>query len=128
VILLIFLLLPPLKGDLEITSGFGAPRDLRLHFGVDFSTQRREGIPVYAVDDGEIFRLKESYRGYGKAVYLRLKGGEIVVYAHLSRFRKDLDSIAYREQLRKKKYSIDLYLEEPISVRRGEIIGYSGKS
>ncbi len=127
-ILLLFLLVPPLKPPLVVTSGFGSYRIGHFHAGVDLSTNRKTGKPVYAVFDGEIFRIRASYTGYGKAIYLRNRKGEVVVYAHLSRFTRKLERKLRYIQKKRKSYFVDTTFQRGIKVREGEIIGYSGAS
>jgi hypothetical protein len=126
VIILLLLLFPPLKPPLIVTSGFGSYRKGHFHAGIDLSTGRRIGIPLYAVGDGEIVRIRASHTGYGKALYLRLENGDVILYAHLERFNRRLERLLYDYQKRMKSYRVDIFLEEPISVKEGELIAFSG--
>jgi len=128
VIFFIFLLLPPLKGSLVPTSGFGDYRPFHFHTGIDLSTGNIEGVPLYAVEDGSIYKVKVSYTGYGKTLYLKLYDGRIIVYAHLLRFTPYLDSLVFFKQLEKKSYSINLFDLPPIRFKKGDLVGYSGQS
>lgn len=127
-IILLFLLIPPLKPPLLVTSGFGSYRYGHFHAGIDFSTGGKIGKPIYAVSGGKIIRIRASYTGYGKAIYLELKNGDVLVYAHLSRFSRSLERKVRYYQKRRKKYRIDISLDPPYKVHEGEIIGFSGAS
>ena len=81
----------PLDGA-RITSGFGRRTHpvlgfSRRHEGVDFAAPT--GTPVYAAADGVVASLRFE-RGYGRTVRLRHPNGVETVYAHLSRFTRDL--------------------------------------
>jgi hypothetical protein len=128
VIIFLLLLIPPLEGPLIPTSGFGEYRPLRFHTGIDLSTDGVEGKPLLAVGEGTLYRIKVSYTGFGKALYLKLKDGRIAVYAHLSRFTPSIDSLVYFEQLKRRKYRIDLVDPPSIPFKEGDIIGFSGQS
>ena len=117
----------PLDSPPVLTSSFGEPRRTHLHAGIDLGTEGRTGIACRAVDDGWISRLRMSPFGYGKAVYLQLDTGELVVYAHLSRFAEPMAARAWQEQVRRGRYTFDVNLERgEIRVQRGDIVAWSG--
>ncbi len=76
----------PTDAGRVMTSSLGEYRSGHFHMGLDFKTWGREGYRVFAIEDGWISRIKTSPFGYGKALYLQLDDGRLVVYAHLSRF------------------------------------------
>ena len=51
---------PPMKAPLQATGNFGDLRDGRFHAGIDYSTFGKVGRPVYAVDDGWVWRVRAS--------------------------------------------------------------------
>ncbi len=117
----------PLDSPPVLTSSFGEPRRTHLHAGIDLGTEGRTGIACRAVDEGWIARLRMSPFGYGKAVYLQLDSGALVVYAHLERFAEPMAARAWQEQVRRGQYTFDVHLERgEIRVRRGEIVAWSG--
>ncbi len=119
----------PMATGPALTSSFGEYRPGRLHAGLDLKTWGREGIPVLAVADGFVSRVRTSPWGYGKAVYLRLADGRTAVYGHLSAFAPAVHEVVRREQRRRGTYSVNLFLEEDrISVKRGDVIGASGST
>jgi len=119
----------PLRVSRIITSTFGEFREGHVHAGLDFSTGGREGLPVYAVADGYIKRLRCSPFGYGKAIYVHLDDGHTAVYAHLSEFAPDLRRRVEAEQMRRLSYEVDLWLQPgDMPVRRGNVLGRSGST
>ncbi len=129
IILAFFLSFYPLKFEAPVTSTFMEARSLHFHTGIDFSTGGRCGVPVYSPVNGYVVRIKVSYIGMGKAIYIRDSTQKVYVFAHLSGFSGPLDSIVRERQLRTTEYTQDLWFEPGmISVKKGELIGYSGKS
>ena len=139
IILTLLLLLPrtadarkyrwPLDAPPAMTSSFGEYRPGHFHAGIDLKTWGRVGYKARALEDGYVWRIRTSPWGYGKAVYLRLRDGNFAVYAHLSRFAPRIKRLVEEAQRKKRLYSVDLYLQpDQIPVRRGEVMGLSGRS
>jgi hypothetical protein len=119
----------PMKISPELTSKFCDYRSGHFHSGLDIRTRGKTGFRLYAIDDGYVFRAVTSFRGYGKALYLKLPDGRIVVYGHMSGFTEGVENRILAEQLKSKKYSQDLYFTRlELPVRRGDVVGYSGES
>lgn len=119
----------PLAHPPTLTSSFGEFRTGHFHAGIDLSTSGREGIPVLAVDDGDVVRVRASGIGYGRAVYLRLRDGRLAVHAHLASIMEPLARYVEAVQDSLELYRVDLYPEPGrFRVRRGEEIGRSGSS
>jgi hypothetical protein len=122
-------LLWPLPIAPALSSSFGESRSTAFHAGIDIKTWGRTGYEVRAVDDGHIERLRTSPWGYGRAVYLRLQDGRIAVYGHLESFAPALAERIRQAQKESGRYSVDLWFKEgELSVRRGDIVAYSGES
>ncbi len=112
-----------------ITSAFGEHRPRRLHAAIDIKTWGQSGYKIFAVRDGYVSRLRVSPSGYGKAIYLKLDTGEIVVYAHLSGFNKTLADFVYHEQQKNQRYRLDRYLSAAaFPVKKGDFLGYTGET
>ncbi len=119
----------PLKIHPLITSGFGEFRLLRFHAGMDFSTGGKTGFPVYAAADGRVVRIRASYWGYGKVIYFQDDStGHIFVYAHLSRFRPELERYIYQLQIKHKKYRVNDFPRDTFHFRKGELLAWTGKT
>jgi hypothetical protein len=134
--ILIFLFLIPLTGQKylwptnasrNLTSVFGEFRPRHYHSGIDIKTWAKTGYEVYAVEEGEVMRVRVSPFGYGKALYVRLKDGNYAVYAHLERFNDKIEKMVRKIQRKKGRYSIQFYPSAgKIKVKKGEIIAWSG--
>lgn len=118
----------PLDINLLLSGCFGELRSAHFHAGLDFKTQQREGLPVYAIADGEVVRINVSATGYGQSVYILHPEKYMSVYAHLQHFAPNLNSAIRREQYRKQCFETDYHLPVPIKVKKGDIIGYSGNT
>jgi murein DD-endopeptidase MepM/ murein hydrolase activator NlpD len=116
----------PSKEKTYITGSFGEFRKDHIHAGIDISTRGQIGIPIYAGETGRLFRIKIQYKGYGKAVYIKLTNGNILVYAHLDRFSPEIEKIAQNSQVKNKTYSLDTNPDENLIINKGDLIGYSG--
>ena len=56
----------PLGVPLLLSANFGELRANHFHSGLDFKTQGRTGLNVYAADDGYVSRIAVSPWGYGR--------------------------------------------------------------
>ena len=113
----------PLRGSIDLSSGFGDYRSARFHAGLDLRTGGVPGSPVYAPADGYIWRVKMAYDGYGKGLYVKGTDGYIYVFGHLQRFADQLDRLVKLEQLAKKRYYIELeFPADSIKVKAGELL------
>jgi murein DD-endopeptidase MepM/ murein hydrolase activator NlpD len=126
------LLWPLERTPREIVSAFGEYRYDHLHAGLDLSTGGAVGLPVRALGDGEVYRLKVEWRGYGRALYLRLRDGRRVVYGHLDRYDERTLHLETRVERRRKesgnRFPGNIELEPGVPVRRGQVVAYSGES
>ena len=112
------------------SANFGEMRPDHFHSGIDIKTDGVEGKSVVAIADGYISRIVDRPSGYGRALYVvHPDKGTTSVYAHLSHFRADIDSMILAERRRLQRNSLDITcLAESYPVCQGEIIGYSGNS
>ncbi len=112
------------------SANFGEMRPDHFHSGIDIKTDGVEGKSVVAIAEGYISRIVDKPSGYGRALYVvHPRQGTTSVYAHLCRFRVDIDSVIMAERHRLKRNSIDITCtagQYPVS--QGDIIGYSGNS
>lgn len=114
---------------LELAGNFMEPRAGHFHSGLDIRTGGREGIPVKAVADGWVSRIKLSPWGYGKAVYIDHPNGYTSVYGHLQTLNGPMAEAALDQQYKQQDYSIDWYVEKgALQVKQGELIALSGNS
>ena len=119
----------PLKRTIDLSSGFGDFRPNRFHAGVDLRTGGAVGAKVYSPVDGYIWRVRMSYRGYGKGLYVRGDDGCFYVFGHLSKFAEPLETAVRKEQFRKERYYVVVdFPRDSIRVKQGQLIAYSGKT
>ncbi len=122
----------PIISSTRIKSVFGEYRGNHFHSGIDLSTWNRTGVPVRAIDDGEIFMFSRLLYGYGNVLYLRHKN-YISVYAHLDRFEESsLGLESFSKKMAKLhgdgRYILHYELKHPMKVKKGQIIAYSGET
>lgn len=119
----------PLDNPLVVNGTFSELRNNHFHSGVDFSTNKKIGLPVYAVEDGVVNRIKVSAFGFGKVVYLRHESGFTTVYAHLDGFENKLNDYVLNNQYKNERFDLELFpLGNEFFYKKGDIIGYTGNS
>jgi hypothetical protein len=121
----------PLDRAHEVVSTFGEYRYDHLHGGVDISTGGAVGLPVRAVADGAVYRIKVEWRGYGRALYMQLDDGRRIVYGHLQAYDDKtlgLERLVAKRRQEAGRFPGDILIEPPRRVRRGQIIAWSGES
>lgn len=119
----------PLNLPRDLSSSFAEYRTGRFHAGIDLRTGGVIGRPVFAAEDGYVSRVRCSPWGYGKAVYLQLRDGNIAVYAHLDDYYDELRDYVRAAQHAARSYTVDLYPEPGrFPVRRGRQIAVSGRT
>jgi murein DD-endopeptidase MepM/ murein hydrolase activator NlpD len=115
-----------------LTSTMCDQRNDHPHAGIDLSLHGKIGtVPIVSVDEGVLMRLRDSQYGYGRAVYVRMPGKNVAVYAHLDRFSPRLKKLG--DELRRSTglKKLDYYYEEwelNVPIARGEILGYGGNT
>jgi len=121
----------PLEQNYGISATFGESRGDHFHAGIDLSTNGDTGLPVLAIADGEIYRLKIQKRAYGKALYIRHPDGTVSVYAHLDHYSADLGlEQAYEKRVAEthNRYTGDVFIDPPIKIQQGTVVAYSGET
>ncbi len=119
----------PLKIPLVMSSSFCESRPEHFHTGIDIKTQGVIGHKLYAIEDCRLYRIKIKAGGYGNALYLLNSDSTLALYAHLNRFRDDIQKFARRLQYENKSMFLDTILSDTvISFEKGEMIGYAGNS
>ncbi|MEO1009991.1 MAG: M23 family metallopeptidase [Bacteroidota bacterium] len=120
---------PPMDIPLVLAGTFGELRSNHFHGGIDIKTQQREGLPIYAIGDGSVTRIKISHWGYGKALYIAHPNGYTSVYAHLQKFSPGLETFIKKKQYQKKAFEVEIFPDYgALEVKKGEIIAYSGNT
>lgn len=119
----------PVDIPIFLSGNFCELRPNHFHGGVDYKTQQRTGLPIFSVAEGFIYRIVVSPTGYGKALYVEHPNGTSSVYAHLHRFRDDIEAFVRAEQYRKESFAVDLTPgKNQFVVGKKELIAFSGNS
>ncbi len=119
----------PLDTALYLSAPFGSLRDNHFHSGMDIRTFEKEGLPVYAVADGFVSRIKVSPFGYGKALYINHPNGYTSVYAHLQNYYGEIAEYIKSYQYQIKSFAFDNFPgSNTLRVQKGQLIGYTGNT
>lgn len=117
----------PTDASKLITSNFGEFRPRHFHAAVDIKTWGQSGYKIFAIENGYVYRIRVSSHGYGKAVYLKLYDGNIVVYAHLDGFIPELEAYTDSLRLAAQNNTLDTFLKPfQFPVKKGQLLGYTG--
>lgn len=120
---------PPLNIPLLLSGSFGELRKNHFHSGLDIKTESREGLAVFAVQEGYVSRIRVSPWGYGKAIYIDHPNGNTSVYGHLSAYSDSIAIYVRNSQYELESFSVDLFPEPgKMKVEKGQLIAYSGNS
>lgn len=119
----------PLDIPLVLSGTFGELRSAHFHSGIDFKTQQRQGLKVYAAAGGYVSRIKISRYGYGKALYIKHPNGYTTVYAHLKKFSPTIEAYIKKRQYKKERFQIEVFPNnEELVISKGDVIAYSGNT
>ena len=119
----------PVDIKVAIAGTFGELRKNHFHSGIDIKTKQKINIPIYAIQDGYVSRIKVSSFGFGKTVYINHENGFTSVYAHLENFADIIEMRAQEEHYKKEKFEINFHLpKNEIKIKKGELIGFSGNT
>lgn len=120
---------PPMDIPIILAGTFGELRSNHFHSGVDIKTQQREGIPIMAIGEGTITRIKVSLWGYGKVIYIAHPNGYTSVYGHLQKFSPSIEAYIKKLQYDKRSFEVEVFPDYgELKVEKGELIAYSGNS
>lgn len=119
----------PMDIPLILAGTFGELRSNHFHSGIDIKTQQRQGLPIYAIGDGSITRIKVSLWGYGKVLYVAHPNGYTSVYGHLQKFSPEIEAYIKKIQYQKKSYEVEVFPDYgEVKVEKGKVIAYSGNT
>ncbi len=119
----------PLDIPLILSGTFGELRSNHFHSGIDIKTRQREGLPIFAIGDGSVVRIKVSHWGYGKVLYVAHPNGYTSVYGHLQKFSPEIEEYIKKTQYKKKSYEVQVFPNYgDVKVEKGKIIAYSGNT
>lgn len=119
----------PLDIPLILAGTFGELRSNHFHSGIDIKTQQRQGLPIYAIADGTVTRIKVSVWGYGKVIYVAHPNGYTSVYGHLQKFSPEIEKYIKKIQYQKKSYEVQVFPDYgELKVENGKLIAYGGNT
>ncbi|MEE1897147.1 M23 family metallopeptidase [Flavobacterium rakeshii] len=119
----------PMDLPLHPSGTFGELRRNHFHAGIDYRTEQREGLPVYAAADGYVSRIKVSSYGYGTALYIDHPNGYTTLYGHLSKYAPEIEAYVRAKQYEKKSFDIELFPQPgELPVTKGELVALSGNT
>jgi len=119
----------PVGIPIFLAGNFAEPRINHFHSGIDIKTNGTTGIPVMAVADGTVSRIKVEPSGYGHALYIVHNNGYTSVYGHLDSFSSEIEDYVRQEQYRRESFSVDLFPEAGrFPVKKGQVVARSGNS
>lgn len=119
----------PMKIPVSLVGNFGECRPNHFHSGIDIRTDGKENVPVYAIGDGFISRVKIEAGGFGNAIYITHGNGYTSLYAHLNRFFPELESFIRSKQYEDKSWKQDVYfLPHQFPVNKDSFIALSGNT
>lgn len=119
----------PVKIPVLLSGNFGELRGNHFHMGIDIKTEGRVGVPIHSTAAGYISRISIAPAGFGNALYITHLNGTTSVYAHLLKFRKDIEAYIRSLQYEKESFAIDWELPAgKFPVEKGEMIAQGGNS
>lgn len=119
----------PVDIPIVLAGTFGELRSNHFHSGIDIKTQRRQGLPIYAIGDGTVTRIKVSHWGFGKALYVAHPNGFTSVYAHLQKFNPEIEKYIKALQYKKQSYEVEVFPDfGELVVNKGDVIAYGGNT
>lgn len=120
----------PVAQALLLSGTFGELRPNHFHAGIDIKSAKGVvGDAVYSAADGYISRIKVDKSGYGNSLYISHSNGYTTVYAHLDKFKSDIEKFVKAQQYIQKKFEVDIDLtHEKFPVSQGDEIGKMGNT
>ncbi|MDZ7743973.1 MAG: M23 family metallopeptidase [Bacteroidota bacterium] len=119
----------PVKIPIYLSGTFGELRGQHFHSGIDIKTNGKKGIPIIAIADGYVTRIKVSPGGFGKALYIAHPNGYSSVYAHLQSFMPGIQEYVIKNQYELESFPVNLFPDQKMfKVKQGDTIALSGNS
>jgi murein DD-endopeptidase MepM/ murein hydrolase activator NlpD len=119
---------PPLNIPLILSGNFGEIRSNHFHSGLDIKTQHRIGLPVFAMADGYVSRIRVT-AGSGYMLDIAYGHGISSIYRHLDGFVDAITAITKKVQYAKQRWEVDFTLKpSEYPVKAGEQVAWSGNT
>jgi hypothetical protein len=112
-----------------VTGNYAEIRNNHFHAGLDLRTDPIKHVPIYAIENGYISRIKVSSYGYGKVIYITHPQGLLSVYAHQHHFSEKIEKYVREKQAEKETFEIEIIPDKnTLTVSKGELIGFTGNT
>ncbi|MBK9107275.1 MAG: M23 family metallopeptidase [Saprospiraceae bacterium] len=120
----------PVRNYVSISGSFGELRNNHFHAGIDVRSSRGiGGDDILSTADGYISKIVIDAEDLGKTLYISHLNGLVSVYAHLNRFRPDLEYLIRQKQIDSKQYQVEInFNPDEIPVKQGEFVAYMGNT
>ncbi len=119
----------PLDIPIMLAGNFGECRPNHFHSGIDIKTNGVENLPVHAIADGYVSRIKMEPGGFGHALYVTHPNGYTSLYAHLNDFAPAIQRFVKAIQYKTENWTMDMSLTpEQFPVKKGQQIAWSGNT
>lgn len=124
------LLSAPVNNKISVTGSFGELRPNHFHAGIDIRSARGVGgDDILAAAGGFIKKVKIDSKNYGNSIYIEHPNGFTTVYAHLARFRQDIEARIQAEQYQKQENELEIeFRPNEFEVKTGDQIAYMGNT
>ncbi|NOT36906.1 MAG: M23 family metallopeptidase [Saprospiraceae bacterium] len=125
-----FLLSSPLPHKIAVTGSFGELRNNHFHAGIDLRSSRgTEGDQILSASGGFIRKIKIDSKNYGNSIIVEHPGGFSTLYAHISKFRSDIEDRIKSEQYSSQENELEIeFGDNEWHVNSGEHIAYMGNT
>ncbi|MBP6173036.1 MAG: M23 family metallopeptidase [Saprospiraceae bacterium] len=120
----------PVRQRISMTGSFGEIRNNHFHAGTDIrSSHGASPDELLATGEGFISKIKIEAENYGKSLYIQHPGGFTTMYAHILKFRPDIDARIKMEQYKQEKFEIELnFTPSEFPVNQGDSVAYMGNT
>lgn len=119
----------PLNIPHQASGTFGELRSTHFHAGDDYRTQQRVGLPLFAIAEGYVSRIRVQIGGGGNSIYITHPNGFTSVYLHMHEFADPLAQRVIEEQYAQQRFDVDIPLQpDEFPLEKGERIGLAGNS
>ena len=116
----------PIDTRYGVSATFGEFRGGHFHMGLDFSTNGKEGMPVFPAKLGSVQKVRAQRHGYGRVVYLSHRDGKISVYGHLAAFGEKINAALEARGIQPDGFFGTAFLS--VELLPTDILGHSGES
>jgi murein DD-endopeptidase MepM/ murein hydrolase activator NlpD len=119
----------PLDIPISLSGNFGELRPNHYHMGLDFKTEKRENLRVYAAAGGFVSRIKIEPGGFGRAIYIEHPNGFTTLYCHLNDFYPALEQWVRAQQEAAQQWEQSIQVPRGLfPIKQGDFIAMSGNT